>query len=122
MKTTKEYIEEAKRRLEVTDYRLAKILGVSQGAMSHYATGRRIMDDTTAAKLAGILEIEPIQIIAAANAEREKGEKKEFWENFYKRLGGIAASIFFAVNLIMTPTPSQAAPVLIHEGAVCILC
>jgi transcriptional regulator with XRE-family HTH domain len=122
MKTTGEYLKEAKSKLNATDYRMAKLLGITQSATSNYALGKRVMDDTTAAKLAGLLGIEAMEIIAAANAEREKGEKKEFWENFYKRLGGIAAGIFVAVTLIVSPTPSQAAPMLNLDGRICILC
>ena len=38
------------------------------------------MDDYTAAKVANVLKINPLEVIAAANAEREKdSQKAEFW-------------------------------------------
>jgi len=112
MKTSISYFREAKDRLKASDYRMAQILKITRTATSKYQSGQRIMDDTTAAKIARILEIPEIEVIAAANAEREKGEKQEFWKNFYERLGGVAASIIFAVTFLVTPTPSEAAPVL----------
>lgn len=122
MKSVK-YLEMLREKLPVkSDYAIAKALEISQGAVCHYMKGNRVMDDTTALKVAKLLEIEPMQIIAAANADREKGSNKEMWENFYKRLGGIAASIIFVVTFIMTPTPSQAAPVLKAVSQFCILC
>ena len=117
MKSTINYLDEAKEKLGIeSDYAMAKWLGVGRAAVSNWRVKRNFIDDYAAAKIAQALGVEPMEIIAAANAEREKGDKKEFWENFYKRLGGIAASIFFAVNLIMTPTPSQAAPMLNADG------
>lgn len=117
------YLDKAKEKLGIkADNEIATKIGVTRAAISSYRVGRTVMDDFAAAKIAEILGLNAMEVIAAANAEREKGEKKEFWENFYKRLGGIAASIFFAVNLIMTPTPSQAAPMLNAEVAQCILC
>lgn len=76
------YIEEAKRRLGIsTDYGIAKELGMTRGAFAHYKTGRRVIDDYTAAKLAELLKINPLEVIAAANAEREKDDRKrEFWQ------------------------------------------
>lgn len=83
---TQDYIEAAKKKSGITsDYGLAKRLGITKQAMSGYATGNRIMDDYTAARLAELLDLEPIEVIAAANAEREKGSARaEFW----KRLAG----------------------------------
>jgi transcriptional regulator with XRE-family HTH domain len=80
------YIEEAKEKLGVSsDYAIAKKLGISRQAFSQYKHGERIIDDYTAAKLAEVLGVEPIEVIAAANAEREKDSAKvEFW----RRLAG----------------------------------
>lgn len=75
------YIDEAKRRLGISsDYGMAKELGMTRGAFAHYKSGRRVIDDYTAAKLAEVLKINPLEVIAAANAEREKdSQKAEFW-------------------------------------------
>lgn len=124
MKSTIDYMDEAKRKLGIeSDYAAAKWMRVNRATISNYRNGKRIIDDYAAAKIAEVLEIPPMEIIAVANVEREKDEeKKEYWKNFYERLGGIAASIFLAVNFLVTPTPSQAAPVLNPTLPVCILC
>jgi transcriptional regulator with XRE-family HTH domain len=118
------YLDRAKEKLNVSsDYEMAAKLGVTRAAISKWRRNKGVMDDFAAAKIAEILDADAMAVIAAANAERESDvERQEFWKNFYKRLGGIAASIFFAVNLIMTPTPSQAAPILKAEVPHCILC
>jgi transcriptional regulator with XRE-family HTH domain len=96
---TKDYIEEAKQRAGiVSDYGLAKRLGITKQAMSGYATGNRIMDDYTAAKVAELLGINALEVIAAANAEREKDSAKvEFWRRLAggHKAGGLAGVLIF---------------------------
>ncbi len=108
------YLDEAKKVLGIeSDYAMAKALGITRSTLSGYRGGN-IMDDFTAAQIAEILEIDPMIVIAAANAEREKGERREYWEKISKRLGGIAAGfLFFSIAL-----PLQA----IHSATQCILC
>lgn len=124
MKSTISYLDEAKAKLGIeSDYGMAAWLGVTRAAVSAYRNSARTVDDYAAAKIAEVLEIDPMIVIAAANAEREKDDgKRGYWEKYYKRLGGIAASIIFAVTFIVTPTPSQAAPVLKAVSQYCILC
>jgi transcriptional regulator with XRE-family HTH domain len=88
MKGTLDYLNEAKARLGLeSDYALAKHLGLTVGTVSHYVNRRRVIDPYTAAKLAEILEIDAIEIIAAAEFEREKDEqRKSFWKRFVQRL------------------------------------
>jgi len=93
---------------------MAKKLEMSTSGISSYRNGKRIIDDTTAARIAEILEINPLIVIAAANAEREKGERREYWEKVSKRLGGIAAGfLFFSIALPLHG---------ITSAAQCILC
>lgn len=124
MKKTIEYLREAKEKLNLeSDYALAKKLGIERGAISQYQLNKRVMDDYTASKIAEILNIPAMMIIAAANAEREKDEgRKEYWQDFYKRLGGYAASIIFSVTLIVTPHPTEAATINKTKAQDCILC
>lgn len=116
MKKTTTYLDEAKKALGIeSDNAMAIYLGVTRQAISNYRHATKIMDDFCAAKIAGALGINEMIVIAAANAEREKTEdRKEFWRNFYERLGGVAASIYLCVTLgfvtlIVSPTPAEAA-------------
>lgn len=104
------YIEAAKKKLGITsDYAIAKELGMSKAAFSRYKTGGRVIDDYTAAKLAEVLGINALEVIAAANAEREKDSAKvAFWRRL--ATGGKAASLasvlivggFFAIDQVLT--------------------
>jgi len=81
MKTTIEYLDAAKKALSVeSDYEMARKLGIQKQAMSNYRTRIRTIDDYTAAKIAEALGLDPMEVIAAANAEREKdGKRREYW-------------------------------------------
>lgn len=85
MKTTIEYLDDVKQRLEIkSDYELAKFLKVPRGTISRYQGKQRVIDDYTAAKIAEALGINPMEVIAAANAEREKDEKrKDYWRKVF---------------------------------------
>ncbi|GLR13696.1 hypothetical protein GCM10007907_24860 [Chitinimonas prasina] len=93
MKHTTDYLDMLKTSLGITsDYGLAKVLEVSTGNMSMYRSGARVMDDYTCAKLAERLGVNPMEVIAAANCERDKDpEKREFWTNLYATVTGTLA-------------------------------
>lgn len=84
---TLEYMAACKARLGIeSDYALAKALGLSQTGLSNYRTGRSRMDDDVALKVAEILEVHPLQVIAAANAERAKTpEQKARWTGLMEK-------------------------------------
>lgn len=93
---TRNYIELTKKKLKIeSDYALAKVLGVSRAAIGKYLTGERVMDDYTAAKIAQVLDLPEIKIIAEANQEREKdAKKKSFWKKLAKET---AAMVLVAI-------------------------
>ncbi|WP_322400355.1 DUF3693 domain-containing protein [Massilia luteola] len=84
---THEYLDAVKRHLGIaSDYALAKKLGFSQSAMSSYRTGRRVLDDDAALTVAEALGINPLVVIAAANAERAKtDEQKARWTGLMEK-------------------------------------
>ena len=87
---TLEYLSACKKALGIeSDYALAKALGVSQTGISNYRTGRSRMDDDVALKVAEILHLHPMQVIAAANAERAKtDEQKARWTGLMEKFSG----------------------------------
>jgi transcriptional regulator with XRE-family HTH domain len=114
MKTTVEYLDAVKIRLDLpSDYAAAKALGVTRAAVSKYRLGNAFFDDTTALRVAEILDIQPFEVIAAANAERARdSETRSLWERAWgKAVGATAAATLTvcAVGLSVVPTPSQAA-------------
>ena len=79
---TTDYLDalKAARHLE-TDYQLAKLLDCSTAQLSQYRQRKRVMDDYTAARVAEMLGVDPLKVIAQANAEREKTDtKRAFWQ------------------------------------------
>ena len=70
---TLEYLAACKQKLGIqSDYALAKALKITQSTISGYRAGRSRIDDDVALTIAEILEINPLQVIADANAERAK--------------------------------------------------
>ncbi len=88
-KLTIDYLDEAKEKLGIkSDNAMAKELSITRSSISFYRTGKSTMDDYTCILVASILEIDPLELIAVANWERENNEeKKAFFANFLKRYG-----------------------------------
>lgn len=64
-------------------YAISKRLGISQQSLSRYMNHRGAMDDKTAVIIANFLELDPMQVIAAVNAERAiNKDDKQFWKTF----------------------------------------
>jgi transcriptional regulator with XRE-family HTH domain len=77
MKTV-DWLAECKQKFGVeSDYALAKRLGVSQQTISSYRTGRSRLDDDMALTVAEALGVNPMRVIADANAERAKTEEQK---------------------------------------------
>jgi plasmid maintenance system antidote protein VapI len=85
---TLEYLDACKVELGIeSDYALAKALGVAQSSVSNYRVGRSRIDDDVALTIARILHIEPIVVIAHANAERAKTpEQKAKWMDVAEKI------------------------------------
>ncbi len=70
---TKEYLHAVKVKTGITsDYALAARLGVTRSAVSKMQQGGVSFGDDVALTIAEILEVEPLVVIAEANAERAK--------------------------------------------------
>ncbi|TWC72019.1 Cro/Cl family transcriptional regulator [Herbaspirillum sp. SJZ099] len=107
------YLEQLRAKLpKQTDQELASLLKVSKGAISHYSTGRRVMDEETCLRVAMELDIDPLRVIAAAGLDRaEKTGQKSMWEVFLKRTAATsAAAVLVSVGLFSTSGDAQAAP------------
>ncbi|TFE36551.1 helix-turn-helix domain-containing protein [Paraburkholderia dipogonis] len=114
MKSTEQYLGEVKDRLELpSDYAIAKALGVTRAAVSRYRMGHSMPDDLVCARIASILDIEPMEVIAATNYQRSKtDEARSLWETIWgKAAGAIALSLIACAvgSLAVVPSPSRAA-------------
>lgn len=88
MKTTLQYIDAIKLRHGIeSDYAVAKLLGTSRQAVSKYRQGNTSFDDLTALHVAELLGVNPLEVIAAANAERAKNDDaRRTWTGLWDRL------------------------------------
>jgi hypothetical protein len=106
------------------DAELARHMNWATSKISQYRTGKRMMDNDACLEVAMQLDIDPIKVIMASEIDRaEKTGQHSLWQVFSSRTS-IAASVLamVAVNLILTPTPSEAATVLKPAPVVFILC
>lgn len=87
MKTTVQYLNEAKEALGFdSDRKLAIWMEVSTAALARYQNGERTLDNYAAAKIAEALKLDPMEVIGAANWEREKdGKRREYWRQVVTR-------------------------------------
>lgn len=84
---TIEYLQAVKTRLHITsDYALAARLGVTRSAISKLQQGKGIFGDDMALTVAQILDINPLVVIACANAERAKTpEQRARWSGVMEK-------------------------------------
>lgn len=84
--TSLEYLDAVKERLGiVSDYALAARLGITRSAVSKFQKGA-VFGDDVALTVAEILQLHPMEVIAAANAERAKtDEQKARWEGVMEK-------------------------------------
>ena len=85
MHTTADFIHQIKTRDNLSDYRVAKMLGISRSAMSLHKKGKsKTLSDETAGKIAEILGMDPAYVLMCLNAERAKDPEVKA---LYKRMG-----------------------------------
>jgi len=110
MKETKDLLYEAMKASGEKNWSaLAEKWGVAKSAMSHYRSGKRIVDDYVAAMIAKTLKINELQVIAKANQEREKDPAKvRYWQNIISRVASVfTVALLTNVGLKTTVITSQ---------------
>lgn len=77
-----EWLDLAKeKRGGISDYALAKELGITRAAVSDYRNRGTTLGDDVCISIAEILGIDPMQVIADQHGERAKSEKvRKIWE------------------------------------------
>jgi len=116
MKTINDLLDEAKQKTKIeSDNALAKRMGVTRTTISYYRHNKSKPDIYAISRLADLTGRPIQQIIALVEIEKEQPEeKRKYWENFYKRLGGVAAS--FSIIALLAPICAAI------EDLHCILC
>lgn len=104
MKTTIEFLNAVKEKHHLhSDGRLAAKLELTRSSVSRLMSGKDHPSDTTALKIADLLETDPAHVVACIHAERAKTEKeRKIWERFAIMTAGVSAAVLLAFML-----PSQ---------------
>ena len=97
-KTTIDFLEAIKQRHGVSsDYAVSKLLGVTRQSVSHYRRGVNGFEDLVALRVAELLELDPLAVIAARNAERAKRmDVRKIWEGVARKAFGAAIGLILA--------------------------
>src|SRR3569832_333167 len=105
MKTTVDYMLALQKTLDLgTPYAIAKYLGIAPSSVYRYLAGEQKMDDYTALKVAKALGLDPMEVIAATNAERAKTEAVcNEWTALVKKVGGKAAAVVLILSAVTLP-------------------
>lgn len=108
----KERLLECKIKLGIkSDYGLAKALKINRGTLSGYMTGKRAPDAFAAVKMAEVLKLHPLQLIAEFEAETEKNEeKRNFWLNFAQRIKTGAVAMLVLISTAFWLPEAKAEP------------
>ncbi|MEN7433747.1 hypothetical protein VA599_23665 [Chromobacterium sp. TRC.1.1.SA] len=121
MKLSVDYLQDAIEKLgDMSQNKKAEKMGLNGNTLSQYMTGARIMDDYACIMVAQVLGIDGMEVIAAAQMEREKNlDKKAFWEDFRKKLGVKLGITGLGMALIVgSLTPSNAYAAGIHANTI----
>lgn len=77
-----EWLDKAKQKLKVdSDYKLAKIIGIGNGAIANIRKRNSGMDNYVASRIEDILELEKMTVIIDMEIQKAKSEdKKRYWQ------------------------------------------
>ena len=110
MQTTLHFLDAVKARHSLTsDYALAPLLGITRSEVSRLRNGKNYLGDSTAIRVAELLEIDHGIVLAAVHAERAKSDQERTsWNAIFEKLGGIAAALLIGIGGMSAPSPAQA--------------
>lgn len=107
-----QYLDAAKKALGIqSDYALAKHVGLTHQAIYKLRHGEVVMSNTTAARIAEILGVPELRVIA--DCELERGSNDQLWKRI--RDAAVIAVVMIGVasfGVLVSPQPAQAGEVL----------
>lgn len=120
---TVEYLDALKARYALpSDYALAPLLGITRSRMSRYRGGKDFLGDSTAIRVAELLEMSPQKVLADMYAERTKDPAvRRVWQQIARASQAAGMAVFAGVLALgygLDAGPALAAAV----SPVCILC
>lgn len=115
----------------VSDYRLAQLIGVSQPTISLYRNGRRLPEAGVIVRLCDYSGDDPEHVVACVQSMRAANDpiEAEMWQRMAERLRRSSHSIaagavvsLAAFGASVTPQGAFAAPASMTPEGVCVLC
>lgn len=99
--TPSEYLDAAKKRMAIeSDYELAKRLEIPSGNLPPMRRGERNVPLDVAFKLAITLQLDPAEVVADLEQQREKNpSRKAFWSGFMSRAQHLAVVVLCTLAL-----------------------
>lgn len=102
-----------------TKYALAKALNIPTQRISDYYNGKAFPDNDACLEIASALGRNLNDVISIVAIEASKDEsRREKWRNYYKSIGGIAASfmlmVFASVTFFVTSTENADAKSMVY--------
>jgi hypothetical protein len=118
MQTTLHFLDAVKARHELpSDYALAPLLGITRSEVSRLRNRKNYLGDSTAIKVAELLEIDSGIVIAAVHAERAKSDaERTAWASIFEKLGGLAALVLIGIGGLTAAPPAEASTGLQAQG------
>jgi len=97
-----EYLDAAKEKLNLqSDYSLAQIMKVPKQYVQEIRKGKRAVPLSAAYWLAITLELDPAEVVADLEAQREKNPiKQEFWRSFLSH--AVKLTVLLACMLVLS--------------------
>lgn len=96
--------------LKCSDYRIAKLLGISSPSVSRWRTSTGHMSDDHAARLAELAGLDPAEWVLRIAAEREPdGPGTAAMRDAIRRLSGRAAAVILTVAAACMAAPESSA-------------
>lgn len=112
MSQTQQLIEQVRQKLDgATDYKIAQALDIPRQTASELIRGNRSADAYTCAKIAEVLDRDPLEVIAQVESEAARTEKKrQYWRSFFSGLKRTAHAAAWCAIAIGSGAGLQAGP------------
>ena len=110
MKTAAQYLDDIRIKHGLTsDYQIKKMTGWSSARLSIWRNGRSHFDDEAAMIVAGLLEIDPSEVLINAHMSRSVPQALPIWQGMIDRLCTVAGTLVIATGMAAAPAPAEAA-------------
>lgn len=107
MKTAANYLDAIRTKYQLdSDRKAAALLGIKNA--SRLRAGEDAFSDSTAARVAELLDTDPGEVLLSAHAERARDERtRALWVQVMKKAGYAAGVVMLSAGMAGAPAPAQ---------------